>query len=148
MKLQKLWYRGHSPFLQIEESGIRFFCFETCTTMPVAGLYVSGEKENETTEDETKSWEVFIPFGKSATIGWLHQWVVTVICTPYGALETSWEWVGGGAACYAAFAIFPDGTEMTIEGDSEPQLNTESLKVWEEKSLRFGETFVEVSIKR
>ena len=152
-KLEVLDPRGGSPFWTIESDGIRFYCSEGTTSMPVYGLYVDSKgesKENETQEDDgdfstTKTWELFVPFGKTAEIYWLNQHVVTVLCTVKGPLEIVSEWIGGGDECYNAYGILPNGDEVTVEGNLEPNIDANFISdQWEESypKLCFCKVFV------
>ena len=111
--LQILWERGLGGLSEIDftRKGIVFNCFSLYTTVKISGFEVYGHpSENIKADDEdTKKWDVFVPFGKVAELEWYGQWNVGIISTPYGPLEIFSEWLGGGDSCYNAVYSLPDG---------------------------------------
>lgn len=95
------------------KKGYVFHCWEQASSVITGGFYATGEKTNTQFQTQgVETWDVFVPFGKTVTLEWYNQYVVTVICTVYGILEIASEWVGGGDSCYYAEGIFPSGQEI------------------------------------
>jgi hypothetical protein len=152
MKLKKLWERGHSGLYTIDNDrgGIVFHCWETVTSMPIGGFDASEinnqKKENVVQQDEdTTTWDVFVPFWSCAWLHWLNQWDVAVFCTPYGPFEVVSEWTGGGSDCYRAGATLPTGE--VIESDDESTFSGASVAVaweqaWANQEIGLGDEYM------
>ena len=130
--------RGLSGLWSIDRKrgGIIFNCFSVVTSMPVGGFDCYGEGTEKgpvkPVDDDCDEWEVFVPFGTTAFLHWLNQHEVVVLSTFDGPLEVAAEWLGGGAKCYRAWAILPNGDEMEIDGDEEPPLASQVIAAhWE-----------------
>lgn len=140
MFLEELWERGLSNLYRIDKDkgGIFFNCFDVATSIQIAGFDANGAsavKGKITSEDEnTSSWEVFVPFGKTCTLHWFQQWNVAVLCTETGALEIASEWIGGGDLCRSSGCVLPNGETITVSpDDKEPHVNFDEVcRQWEQ----------------
>jgi hypothetical protein len=83
------------------------------TTIQISGFDASleGAKEENVKfpDEETKTWDIFVPFGKIVHLHWLGQWDVIAISTKWGLLEVAHHWLGGGEPCEKGGCIYPEG---------------------------------------
>lgn len=151
MYLKVLWERGHSNLFKVENDAVVFNCFQTVTSIPVGGFYCHGDQVLITNvhrvDEETTEWNATVPFGEVALLNWLDQWNVQIISTPFGPLEISSEWIGGGDSCYQGYAITPFGEELHLEKPDD-SVFVSIKQAWENAGDFFvGDTYKEVWFK-
>ena len=146
--IQILWERGLGGLYEIDfnRKGIVFNCFEVYTTVKISGFecYRHPSENINIVDDDTKQWEVFVPFGETAELEWYGQWNVGIVSTPYGPLEIYSEWLGGGKNNYRAVYTMPDGYREEIEENESHLLTDNVLAAWVAAypKINFGDKWV------
>jgi hypothetical protein len=123
-----------------------------CVASPIAGFIVYNiemEKTNIQSNGDCTSFDIFVPFGKTALLYWKEQHVVSVICTVHGVLEIASEWIGGDQCCFSGEYVYPSGVTYRVPNGGKLNIvpHDRVMKAWEkyfEKNMVIGTPYVEL----